>query len=111
MSKSHELEKEILKHKNLYYQGKPEISDIEYDKLEDKLRKLNPKSEILNFVGSEYFQGEKVEHDKKMLSLNKTYKLDDLLKWAGKEKVISTIIIYLICTKVCHQKRNFAINL
>lgn len=93
MSKSQQLEKEILKHKNLYYQGKPEISDVEYDKLEDQLRKINPESEILSFVGSEYFQGEKVEHEKKMLSLNKTYKIEELLKWAGKEKVVSTLKI------------------
>tara|TARA_B100001971_G_scaffold213155_1_gene245641 strand:+ start:240487 stop:242376 length:1890 start_codon:yes stop_codon:yes gene_type:complete len=87
------LEQEIIKHKNLYYQGKPEISDIEYDKLEDELRELAPKSEILNFVGSEYFKGEKVEHDRKMLSLNKTYKLEELIRWADGKKVISTLKI------------------
>lgn len=93
MSREQKLAEEIIKHKNLYYQGKPEISDIEYDKLEDELRSLNPANEILNFVGSEYFQGEKVEHSKKMLSLNKTYKLDDLLRWADKKEVISTLKI------------------
>lgn len=93
MNKIEKLEKEIIKHKNLYYQGKPEISDIEYDKIEDELRKLNPNSEILNFVGSEYFLGEKVEHEKKMLSLNKTYKEDELIKWAAKEEVVSTLKI------------------
>ena len=93
MNRIEVLEQEIIKHKNLYYQGKPEISDIEYDKLEDELRELAPQSEILSFVGSEYFKGEKVEHDRKMLSLNKTYKLEELIKWADGKKVISTLKI------------------
>jgi DNA ligase (NAD+) len=87
------LENEILRHKNLYYQGKPEISDVEYDKIEDELRKLNPNSEALQFVGSEVFIGEKVEHQRKMLSLNKTYKEEDLIKWADNKNVLSTFKI------------------
>lgn len=87
------LEEEILRHKNLYYQGKPEISDVEYDKIEDELKELSPKSEVLQFVGSEVFVGEKVEHARKMLSLNKTYKEEDLLKWSKNQEVLSTFKI------------------
>lgn len=87
------LEEEILRHKNLYYQGKPEISDVEYDKIEDELKELCPKSEVLQFVGSEVFVGEKIEHAKKMLSLNKTYKEEDLLKWSENKEVLSTFKI------------------
>ena len=87
------LEREIIKHKNLYYLGKPEISDFEFDKIEDQLRGLDPQNPVLSMVGSETFVGEKVEHDTKMLSLNKTYKVEDLEKWADAKEVISTFKI------------------
>ena len=44
------LEVEILKHKNLYYQGKPEISDYEFDKLEEELKNLDPKNPVLSLI-------------------------------------------------------------
>lgn len=96
MGNSHkikELEHKILKNKNLYYQGKPEISDFEYDKLEEDLRKLSPDSEVLSMVGSNHFIDEKIEHDKKMLSLNKSYKFEDILKWSDGKEVLSTFKI------------------
>ena len=34
------LEEKIIYHKNLYYKGVPEISDEEYDLLEEQLRKM-----------------------------------------------------------------------
>lgn len=93
MDKNHkikELENTILKHKNLYYQGRPEISDFEFDKLEEELKSLDSNNPILNMVGSEHFLDEKVEHDKKMLSLNKTYKIGELLSWSDGKETIST---------------------
>ena len=87
------LEREIVKHKNLYYQGRPEISDFEFDALEDQLKKLDPKNAVLAMVGSDLFQGEKVGHEKKMLSLAKTYDLKDLEKWVDKKPVVSTFKI------------------
>ena len=51
--KEKELVKEIYRHKKLYYAGTPEISDFEYDKLEDRLRELNPDSRVLQVVGAE----------------------------------------------------------
>ncbi len=93
--KSHvkELEEKIIKHKNLYYQGKPEISDFEYDQIEEELRKLDPKNDVLNLVGSEVFSTNKIEHNQKMLSLAKTYKLEELEKWRDKKPVVSTFKI------------------
>jgi len=87
------LELELVRHKNLYYQGKAEVSDIEYDKLEDQLRTLDPQNEVLEIVGSTEFSNEKVKHDQKMLSLNKTYKLEELLTWADNKTVLSTFKI------------------
>ena len=86
------LESEIIRHKSLYYQGSPEISDSEYDTLEDELKNISPNSPVLDLVGSlPKGSGKKVRHLKKMLSLQKTYKLDDLNQWIGNEEVISTL--------------------
>lgn len=93
MDKIKNLEQQILKHKHLYYQGKPEISDFEYDALEEELRRLKPTSEVLELVGTLFTGEQKVEHSKKMLSLNKTYKLDELIKWADNKSVLSTFKI------------------
>ena len=93
MNKIKELELEIVKHKSLYYQGRAEISDEEYDKLENQLRELDPKNSILDLVGTVVLSSDKIEHDKKMLSLNKTYKFEDLSTWANNEEVISTFKI------------------
>lgn len=89
MSKIKELESEILRHKALYYQGRPEISDADYDKLEDDLKKVAPHSQVLNLVGSITSNQDKVKHSPKMLSLAKTYSLEELKKWVGKRKVVS----------------------
>lgn len=93
MNKIKFLESEIIKHKNLYYQGKPEISDFEYDKLEEQLKSLDPKNSILEIVGSTNFKFEKIKHDEKMLSLNKTYKIKELIDWKEDRELISTFKI------------------
>ncbi|MDO9181090.1 MAG: hypothetical protein Q7U04_01715, partial [Bacteriovorax sp.] len=81
----------ILKHKALYYQGRPEITDLEYDKLEEELKRLDPQNSALKIVGSTTSASDKIKHDKKMLSLEKTYVLEDLLSWKGSEEVLSTL--------------------
>jgi DNA ligase (NAD+) len=85
-----ELEELILHHKNLYYQGKPQISDEEYDRLEDELRELHPESSALIMVGASVKSDNKIKHEKKMLSLEKTYDLEKLKSWIGSENVLST---------------------
>lgn len=91
MSRIQNLEKEIIKHKALYYQGRPEISDSDYDKLESELKKLDPKNPTLNIVGTTTSASDKIKHDKKMLSLEKTYVVDDLISWKGNEDILSTM--------------------
>ncbi len=94
-----DLEKLILKHKELYYSGKAEISDEKYDQLEMKLKKLDPENPVLSIVGHKLASfSDKVEHQKKMLSLDKTYSEDDLQKWAEKHKTLS---IYKIDGSSC----------
>lgn len=87
------LEEKIIYHKNLYYKGIPEISDEEYDLLEEQLRKIDPNSFALQLVGSNVFSGEKIKHDRKMLSLGKTYKKEDLLKWKKEHDLVATFKI------------------
>ncbi|WP_127715517.1 NAD-dependent DNA ligase LigA [Halobacteriovorax sp. HLS] len=89
MNRVEELEALIEKHKILYYQGKAEIEDHVYDSLEDELRELKPNSSILQAVGSVTTGNAKVKHDHKMLSLNKTYKYDDLVAWSENRTIIS----------------------
>ncbi|MBI4817787.1 MAG: NAD-dependent DNA ligase LigA [Deltaproteobacteria bacterium] len=47
-----ELARLIRLHRKLYYAGAPEISDEEFDALEDQLRALDPRHEVLAEVGA-----------------------------------------------------------
>jgi len=93
MKRIQELEKLIKHHKALYYQGRPEIADHEYDKLEEELKNLDPENRILDYIGSKVKNQDKVKHGSKMLSLGKTYIVDELVKWKGDEDILSTLKI------------------
>lgn len=88
-----ELEELIKYHKAKYYQGAPEIIDAKYDELENELKKLDPNNRVLDLVGSSPKGANKVSHETKMLSLNKTYKIEELMAWKGDEEIISTFKI------------------
>lgn len=89
-----ELEKIITKNKALYYQGKPEISDEEYDQFELELAKLDKSNPVLAMVGSPIDDKvEKVQHQKKMLSLEKTYVSSDVEKFLDTGELISVFKI------------------
>jgi DNA ligase (NAD+) len=83
------LTTEIKRHKELYYAGKAEISDEQYDQLENELRVLDAKNPVLHMVGAGNIGG-KVAHAKKMLSLDKTYDQKVLYKWCENHEVYST---------------------
>ena len=81
--KIEKLEQEILRHRDLYYNKAPEISDAEYDLLEDQLKKLDPTNPILVQIGadsSELF--EKKEHIIPMGSQDKVTNPTEFTKWA-----------------------------
>ena len=84
------LVKDILHHKAKYYQGKPEISDQKYDQLEAKLRGIDPDHPALQVVGTQQTDADKLPHDTRMLSLDKTYDLQELKKWMGDKSLAST---------------------
>jgi DNA ligase (NAD+) len=46
------LAAEVRRHRRLYYNAVPEISDMEYDALEDRLRTLAPDHPALSEVGA-----------------------------------------------------------
>lgn len=66
-----ELVEKIKYHKDKYYNGQPEISDAEYDLLEEELKMFDPDNEILLKVGSEPSFGKKITHTIPMGSLFK----------------------------------------
>ncbi len=80
-----------------YYNGKPEImSDHEWDELFDKLKALEEETgEVLpgsptNNVQADEVVGEKEPHEFPALSLAKTKKVEDVVKWAmGKPVYLS----------------------
>ncbi|MCX6124891.1 MAG: NAD-dependent DNA ligase LigA [Proteobacteria bacterium] len=92
-----ELSALIMHHKRAYYRGAPEISDFDYDKYEDELRAMAPSHPVLSLVGSGFDAdgpsegtNPKAVHETPMLSLNKTYSVDDLLSWVGSHEVVGT---------------------
>lgn len=83
-----ELEKHVREHNRRYFvEHKPVISDYEFDRLVEALRKKAPKSKVLQELGSDV-TGERaaVKHSVAMLSLDKCYDDETLDEWASKFK-------------------------
>ena len=81
------LEKEITHHNELYFEkNKPEISDYDFDRLIECLKKLKSNSVVLTEIPSDFSSKEfkKVTHLSEMLSLDKCYNEEDLSDWASK---------------------------
>ncbi len=84
---------EIRRHNELYYnREQPEISDAEYDRLLERLRKLEEDHPDLKHadsptqkVGAEVQEPKKVfrsvRHQVKMLSLDNTYSMEEIRAW------------------------------
>ena len=74
---------EIKRHRELYYNSTPEITDAKYDELEAELRIIDPNNPILFTVGadsSEIFT--KKEHVIPMGSQDKVSNPNEFKKWA-----------------------------
>ncbi|MCR9203505.1 MAG: NAD-dependent DNA ligase LigA [Halobacteriovoraceae bacterium] len=110
MNRIQELEDLIRYHKAKYYQGSPEISDVDYDKLEDELKNRDPSNRVLAIVGSSPSGNKKVKHATKMLSLNKTYKLDDLLSWKAEYEIVSTYKIDGVSCSLVYENGSLSIG-
>ena len=85
-----ELETAIQRHNRLYWEeNQPEISDYDYDRLTRRLGELAPDSLLLDQIGgppqaAAPAPGDGVVHDPPMLSLDKCYGEEELLRWADK---------------------------
>jgi DNA ligase (NAD+) len=78
-----ELEAEIERHQQLYYNGEPEIPDAEFDLLWDELRTLDPGNAVFQSVGRDSADGyPKRAHVMPMGSQEKAADPDAFRKWA-----------------------------
>ncbi|MBX9837763.1 MAG: hypothetical protein K2X69_05520 [Silvanigrellaceae bacterium] len=81
---------QLLYHKKLYYTGRSLISDMEYDSLEDQLKKLSPNHPVLSLVGYQFEDsGKKISHQLPMLSLAKTYSIEYLFDFLNKNPSVA----------------------
>ena len=71
MNRIQELEEQILYHNDKYFNGEPEISDVEYDALVEELKKIDPTNSALIEVGASPSYGKKIVHKRVMGSLIK----------------------------------------
>ncbi len=96
-----QLENKLLYHKRKYYDGAPEISDAEYDSLEDRLREIDPENPVLFIVGSP--AGGNVTHDPPMLSCQKAKTADKIVSWAGDRPIMMGYKIDGLSLKLVYQ--------
>lgn len=66
-----DIASEIRRHNKLYDEGRPEITDTEYDSLVGLMKYIDPDNEVLKEVGAPVSYGKKVKHDIPMGSLEK----------------------------------------
>lgn len=76
-----ELENSIRRANTAYWNDNiPVMSDTDYDKLVEQLKKLDPNNKLLEHIGGT--KG-KYRHRVPMLSLNKAYSKEEILKWTN----------------------------
>ncbi len=81
-----QLVQQINLHNSLYWEkGTPQISDIEYDSLIRQLFEINPKHSLIHKIYTPTISSSnKIKHLKPMLSLDKAYSIEAVIKWAEK---------------------------
>ena len=67
--------------KKFYYDGKPIMTDAQFDQLESKLRELDPTHEYFKTVGAPAVRGTKVKHKIPMGSLVQVDDVVGIYKW------------------------------
>lgn len=88
MSKSriNELAKEIIRHRSLYYNDHPAISDASFDLICNELKGLDPNHIALTAIGAPVdadSEWEKANHEIPMGSLDKVNTPEELTDWAS----------------------------
>ncbi len=76
----------VYHNKRFWIDNNPEISDTEYDLIEEKLKKIDPNNKVFKQINDIKLKHKtkrgKVKHNTPMLSLGKVYTKDNLNKWA-----------------------------
>jgi len=89
-----ELENLIVRYQKSYYDGEGEISDAEFDKLWDELKLLNPKSPVLQRIGTDSGNFAKVQHVMPMGSQEKAANPEQFMAWAQKHQYDEYLVEY-----------------
>ena len=89
-----ELEKLIVKYQTSYYNGEGEISDAEFDALWDELKALDPTNAVLQRVGADSGNFEKIHHVMPMGSQEKAANPEQFLAWAAKHEYEEYLVEY-----------------
>ena len=80
--------------KTAYYEGKPFMSDAEFDELEYKLELIDPDNEYFNQVGYQMKDEENtVQHTVPMLSIRNLKPNEDIISWYKRCKLPETTIL------------------
>ena len=82
-----QLAEQLEKYNKAYRSGEPLVSDLEYDRLVEKLRSLDPGHPFLDAVEPEAFEGRReIRHPVPMLSIEKAYDSDQLERFLKRVK-------------------------
>lgn len=85
----------VKKHQDLYYNGQPEISDVEFDALWDELAALDPDNAIFSKVGEDAADGwPKARHLMPMGSQEKASDPEAFVAWCAKVGLPEYIVQY-----------------
>lgn len=94
-SELEELENEVKKHQELYYNAEPSISDDEFDVLWNKLKFLKPDSDVFENIGRDWDANfEKVKHIIPMGSQEKASNIEEFSSWVSKQSSSNFLVQY-----------------
>ncbi|MCH5292571.1 MAG: NAD-dependent DNA ligase LigA [Treponema sp.] len=92
--RSSELENLIARYQKSYYDGEGEISDADFDRLWDELKRLDPDNAVLHRVGADSGNFDKVRHIMPMGSQEKAADPQQFLAWADKHRYDQYLVEY-----------------